>query len=160
MSLSPDEAVQLYKAITTRAQEVGLDWIITELEEQLSLGNVGPRSLSVRNERDLFTLDDGKKIRPKRSRETFLVARQYSPLERLALLADSLLNGVVQLNSISDEVAGFAASEWGSSSITFSPEGEGRSPYTIEGSDSSNREASERLDLLLRELKREAADAR
>jgi hypothetical protein len=159
VSISAYEALQLYKAITTRASEVGLDWIVTELEEQLSLGSVAPRSLAVKNERDLFSLDDGKPTRSRRSKETFLVARPYSPLERLQLLADSLLNGVVQLNSISDEVVEFAVSEMDSSSITFSPEAEVRPPFTIEASDSRNREASKRLESLLSELKREAADA-
>jgi hypothetical protein len=162
MTLSDSESLRFYRTISARAREVGLDWIVDQVEEQLALGNVALRSLSVR-EPDLFSAEPEifavKSRRRKSTRATFLVSRPYTAQEQLELLVDSLLIGVVQLNQIADKVISFVASELDSTSIEFAPEAEVKPILRLETESARVAEASEKLESLLNELKREIADA-
>lgn len=159
MPLSPDDAVRLYKAIVAKARELKLDWIIAQVEEHISLGSVAPQSLSVK-ERDLFD-DRILELKPKsssRRRATFLVSQPYSDQEKLKLLIESLMVGIVELNLIYDAVVTFTTTNI-QSSVQFTPETESRETFVLEPKVPEEQAASEKLSSLLVELKREITDA-
>lgn len=162
MPMSDSEALRFYEAISARARELQLDWIVNQVEEQIALGSVTQKSLSV-DERELFSAEPeilpARPPRRKRTRATFLVSRPYTAQERLELLVDGLLIGVVQVNQILGAVGDFAASEI-DSLVEFAPEAEVKSVMRLDARDDRVAEASERLAALLNELKREIADAR
>jgi hypothetical protein len=157
--ISPDDALRMYSAIVVRARELKFDWIVAQVEEQISLGRVAPKSLTVRGH-DLFdeAFESGPN-RSKRRKATFLVSQPYSEEEKLNLLLEGLTVGIVELNLIYDEVVTFATLEIKSSSVVFEPETESREGFALEPRLSLEREPSERLARLLGELKREISDA-
>jgi len=146
----------------SRAREAGFNWILGQVEEQLALGNVAAESLSV-NERSLFVSEEEvfetKARGRKRTKATFLVSRLYTAQERLGLLVDGLLIGIVHLNQIADEVMAFAASELKSSSVEFAPDAEVKLVFRLEAGGARVAETSEKLASLLIELNREISNA-
>jgi hypothetical protein len=162
MALTDTEALQFYDAIAARAREARLDWILGQVEEQLALGSVAPKSLPVK-ERSLFVAEEevfeAKGRGRKSTKATFLVSKPYTAQERLGLLVDGLLSGIVHLNQIADEVIAFAASELKSSSVEFAPEAEVKPTFRLESGGARVAESSEKLASLLIELKREISNA-
>ena len=159
MPLSDEDARQVYDTLAKSARDIRLDWIVDQVEEQIALGSVDVKSLAV-SERDLF-FDEGEIFTAtpqsrKRTKGTFAVSRPYSSQEKLELLIESLLIGVVELNQVEDELVTFAVSELESSTIEFAPEAEVKSTFRLDTSGHSfRRSASEKLTRLLNELKEE-----
>ena len=164
MVLRADEAEQIFGGLAATMREFHLEWIVAQVEEQISLGRVALKSLEV-NEREMFvdeeTMFTPRPRRSRRRRATFAVSEQYSPQEKLELLIDALTAGVVQVNRIADEVASFQLDESPQlTSIRFVPEAEVKEEFSLSVADVSSRtEARIRLEQLLRELRSEVSGA-
>jgi hypothetical protein len=164
MALSADEAERIFGELAATMREYHLEWIVAQVEAQISLGRVALKSLEV-NEHEMFADEDtmftSRPRRSRRKRATFAVSEQYSPQEKLELLIDGLSAGVIQVNQIADEVASFRLNETPQlTSIRFVPEAEVKEESSLSVTDvSSRKEAWTRLEQLLRELRNEVSDA-
>ena len=182
MPLTSDEAATTYHALVQFLKDSELQWIVAQVEEQVALGHVESKRMAV-SERDPFDEEDTRSRKRRavsepdlfgeaypNSREgrrqtrktpaTFVVSREYSPEERLLLLIDSAVIGIVQLNQIADEVAQFFEKELGNGTVRFEPEADVKPSFEI-GSRATARSriAAEALLTLLAELKREIPSA-
>jgi hypothetical protein len=163
LSLTDDEANAAYDALASAAQEVHLDWIVREVEAEVTLGRVELRTLPVQD-KDLFGSERIPSPRRRRSpgetRGPFNVSRPLTPQERLLLLAESLEAGVVELNEVAAEVLTFVEGELGQERVVFASDADVNPSFELAASDlRARRDATDRLSSLLQELKRELHDA-
>ena len=107
MAVTNEEAANAYEILVQAARSAGLDWVVREVEEEIALGRVELRALSVEGAKSLHPqylfpddelLPEGTLKAKPRSRATFNISRPLTQQERLLELVRSLRSGVVELN--------------------------------------------------------------
>lgn len=163
MTLTEREATEAYEALASALRDSELEWILSQVEEQIALGKVGLKRVSV-SERELFNSDEDLLLfeAPKRRKvpATFAVSHDYTAQERLAILVESTRIGVIETDQIADNIEEFAANDIGVPVVAFAPEGEVKPAFRLDPVERSDRRVNmRRLSGLLDELQAEVADA-
>jgi len=96
----------------------------------------------------------------RKTRATFVVARQFTARERLALLIKALEIAVSQHTTIANHVASYVSEQLGGAAAQFAPELETAEGFRLSPNETRPAvEAGQHLDVLLTELLREVEDA-
>jgi hypothetical protein len=160
--MSPAEADEIYDQLVGVLRDLGLEWIVQQVEDQLSLGHIETRKLTVEGQ-ELFASDElmyEPAPRRRRSKATFVVSRPFESPEKLRLLIDSIEIGIVHVTEIASEVSTFFGRETHTTQVEFRPETDLGAEFDLDAGDVEGRiSAAASLRAVLAELRREVADA-
>lgn len=159
MDLTDNEAAEAFLALTRTLREVGLDWVVTQVEEKLALGKLQAKRLrafeTTEIPEDLWEFNEpGAGRQSKRVSAVFTVAEQYSPQERLVVLLEAVVLSVATLNEVAvatfDHLKPLGVNE----QLGFAPEADVSEPYALHASAIRDRmQATVTLLALIAELR-------
>jgi hypothetical protein len=128
MPLSDQEALQAFEQLRAALMEVGLAWILDQVDAQLALGKLTPRDLS---KGDLMAVPEGvptvsyAELRAFAKPGTYVASEEYTSQERIAILIEAIreaTSGVVQVGvATGTTIATFTGR--GNTDIQFAPDG-------------------------------------
>jgi hypothetical protein len=162
MAIGEQEARSAYEALTVSAREANLLWVLTQVEEELSVGKVSLKKVSVRDYPAVYDAwARGEEARPGRrpSSAMFVASAEYSAQERLRVLVEALLAAVPAVHEMADASIGTLRHLGEMASLRFVPEAGIKEAFEVEtGALDQRRPAVQQLRRLLQELLQEVAD--
>jgi hypothetical protein len=160
--MNDKECDEVYQRLTDMVNQIGLEWVIAQVAEQIRLWKTVEKEIETlretRTERTLFTVNEYRSEFRKGPKATFPVTVEYSSRERLSLLIDAIEQAVVNTADMEHHLLNFfdkATEKWDGVIQFYSEEPDIR-PRSIDKRVSASRlESSRRLRQLLDNLRQE-----
>lgn len=157
------DADRAFTALANTLREHDMSWVVAQVDEKLSLGKVTTRKLAPRERQRegptaLYATEPMGKAA--RADALFAVADEYTPVERLQILLDSITIAIPTANSVAEAALSLIGGLGGAAELDFVSEVETGLSFSlsIETLTPSHR-GTVRLLGLIAELKRELTDA-
>jgi hypothetical protein len=162
MAMTVGEADAWYADLSELLRANGLTWILEEVEEQISLGQLGRSKLTVTETPVAIAEDDlfGERVEKRQTKATFLVSRPYSPNQRLRFLLEAIQIGIRDHIATARAVADYISGELDGAAVSFQPELESDQGFRLDRNALSDADAAaKRLDRVVEQLLEEVRDA-
>ena len=157
MNLTDSEAQDLYSRLIGILRGEQLDWVVTQVEEQIALGKIHTKRLKskkVRPAHRALWADEEYVIEQSRKPAAFTVSEAFTPQEQLLLLLDGLEQAVPVLREIVDQTFDNFAQFGTEPHFLFQPEGEVKQVFRLDQPEVRARtDAAVRLRDLIDELR-------
>lgn len=162
MAIGEQEARGAYEFLAAAVRDAGLQWVLTQVDEELSVGKVSLKKVSVRDYPTLYDAwalgEEGRRGR-RPSSAMFVASAEYSAHERLQVLVEALLAAVPAVHEMADASIGTLKHLGEMSALRFVPEAGMKESFEIETVTLGQRRTAVRqLRNLLEELLQEVAD--
>ncbi len=168
MRLTEDEATEAYKVLSRALVEHHLEWVVDQVEEKVALGKLTHRAIKRQRQREdvtEFQLYRPVEAREGAKRESFTVAEDFTAVEKLAILVQSIEQAVICVQDTAEDtfrsLDDLATADGGRNvQLLFEPDAPIRAPFTLNRGELSDRRSDRALlTALLHELIDESPNA-
>lgn len=158
--MNDQECNQTYEALSDILKQYGLEWVTTQVTQQILLGKTIEQEIeTLKEDREarMFASQDYSSRLKRGPKATFPVPIEYKPSERLELLIDAVQRSVISTTDMEHHLVEFFESQsnnW--QGIQFSGDEPGSEPKPLDRVMVSSRvDGSRKLKELLEALRRE-----
>jgi hypothetical protein len=160
MAITNEESQAAYETLATLTREANLLWVVSQVEDKVSVGKVSLKKVSARGYPALYRTwpgEEGQSRRPPSA--LFVASEEYSPRERLRVLAEALMAAVPAVHDVASTSLNTLKSIGDVDGLRFVPEAAVKESFEIDSSILERAgESIARLRTLLEELLQEIAD--
>ena len=164
MTLTEGESKKAYEVLATRSKEVGLQWVLSQVEDKINLGKVSLKKVPFKEHPmlpDVFQVQEDRRGRRRQSSAVFVASEEYTPQEQLRILIEALLAAVPSVHEIASATLHTMKEIGECDNISFAAEGGVNESFKVDAPIlNQTRDGVEHLKRLLKELLVEVGDAR